>query len=136
MKKNLSIKFVIIFSFLLGFISCDRNAQEMALLSPYGSNYSLEIGMSVYSDSIIIGRISNLELNSKGDIVVNIKLLAKLPENYGVCYVNSIENNYLRLTPSGGKDTIINCNENIINLSESEKLKKLSEWIEAIDSGQ
>jgi hypothetical protein len=127
-------KFIILFCILLGFNSCNKNTKEMTLLAPYGSNYPLEIGMPVYSDSLIIGRISNLDLKNKGDIVVNIKLTSQLPENVGFCYASSILTSYIRVTPTGGKDTLRDCNENKSKLSESEQFKKLSEWIEAIDS--
>lgn len=135
-KIKLQNKYVLIFIILIGLISCSVKNDEFSILAPYGSNYSLETGTPVYLDSIIIGRVSSLELNNNGDIVVNLKFSVKIPENPGFCYFSSIISNYIVVATDLDNDTLMDCNQNKNKLNQIQKLEKISNWIEAIDTIQ
>lgn len=140
-KWGININIITICFFSLALLSCkqskstDVNDNEYKILSIVDSNNPIEKGMSIFSDSVVIGNVKEINLNSNGDIELILYLNQKPPDSsYYFCYKYGITKNYILIKRGIKSDTLKKCDSDISDKNQQESLNELSKWLKKIDS--
>lgn len=96
MKK--SNFYVLIFFLILTSCSIDKEKNKRQVVFINENGYSIEVGMKLYLDTLVVGKIENLKISKQGYILSEINFFRNVNlKDYICCYNFGFYNNSISL---------------------------------------